>query len=586
MNSEIPHGIVDQSLAKTNKSIYKTPIGSFNNNVADTQLLAFQPLAYMAGVSSNGLQSIDTAFDDVLVGWLKASSCDNIFNTKVNPYIDSLISSPLGIKKSLVALDKFVTTSRDQTNYHMNVTNLYNRYIRNDNTGNYDALFDSKLNAGPIMRGISDTYRYVCTTLLGNFELMIDFMESLTLLPARVAKLLFSQIDKLHKFAQALMSGWELCIKSKLDGALSFLNSIQMPQFDFTFLKNLALECPQVFCNLKFSLRSLGFFNCTVEHVNGNAEVSIDQVEKLLNDQINCLKQALIDSVKSGVNFAERQVRRLVNGISEQLQSLVNVVTRIIRRIIVPYLKLITKKHPVPPEFRWLFYTAGNCNKVKTASLIDWYKALDSFGTCVETLCSLLSKEVKDKIYLLDHNLRIQFKWWKDYSVAYDLLSMLDPNKDSNKIRAYYIASPPTDSIGKDISDQLDGYILPSTNDKVTSVPLNVYPFTVINGSTPFYDGIEPQIMGLYNSLNIELYMYESDFADLGKWDSYYKKSSQFIDLKVNMINQLTTIDDHTPDQFQSVIITPTAKPLIKYVTPPKIDDRFVKYKTWFESSI
>ena len=540
--SKASRDISSGSISKTNTSLMYGN-GDANAHFSDNGQFAFQPLAYTAGYAANYVQGVESAFDAKLRKYIEGTTCDRLFATKPDSELGRMLDSA---RKLLEKAEKHAGEARSSTNDMLNVTKLYNRYVRDDSTGKYDALLDNR-DGGAVAGAIRDTYKFVCTTLYGNVMLAIDLVESLAILPAKMAKILLSQIDKFANFLDLLNNAWSSCLSGRLDAILAYVDGIAMPRFDFTFLRNVAMECPQIFCGLSFTITQPAVFKCDRKSGQYNGIDAIGAAEDMLNAELECLKDKIVSLVASGINPIKDVIRSVHDSIAELIRSAAKYAKDFIGSLVKSYLKMITKKRPIPSQFQWLFYENG-CGKVKRASLMDWFQALDRFSRCVSTLCALLSKEVREKIANLDLLLRLQFKWWKDYSVASDVLSQLSGPQDPMKLRVSYIVSPPLD--GNDLEDSISRRL-----PKAAKPPIAVNPkfASLSNGTMRLSNSIQADLANFYASRRGKSVLSAHVISDIGRWDSDYMKSDAVLSLKVEVANELAFMDSVQLGEIQKM---------------------------------
>lgn len=559
--------ISSSAISTTNRSLKYAP-GDNSSHFSDAGQFAFQPLAYTAGVSANYAQGVELAFDAKLKKFVEGTSCDRLFSAKPDSSLGIMLKSA---RTMLDRAERFIGDASSSASDHMNSTRLYNKYVRNDSSGKYDAILDARINGGTI-GAIGDTYRFVCTTLYGNVMLSLDLVESLTLIPAKFAKVLLRQIDKLANFLDLLNNAWVNCLSGRLDSISSYVDGISMPRFDFTFLKNVAAECPQLFCGLTYTISQPALFKCPRTSGTYNGIDAISAAEDMINAEMDCLKDKIKSLLGGGVNPMKSVIKSLHDTIASLIRSASRYAKRIIGALVKSYLKLITKKRHVPSAFRWLFYDNG-CGKVKRASLIDWYKALDRFSKCISTLCSLLSKEVREKIANLDLLLRLQFKWWKDYSAAFDVLSQLTGPQDPNKIRVSYITNPPLDS--SDLDDRI------SLRLGTTALrPIHVDPAysSLVNGNLRLPSSVSDDLARFYASRKGSSVFHSGIISAVGRWDSVYFKGESVLVEKLAIANELSVLDSIRIEELQ-VPISDAKDEAYEKVTIPSAARRVDAYK-------
>ena len=412
--------------------------------------------------------------------------------------------------------------------------------------------------------------QFICVTVNGALKVITELLETTLSIPILLIDKLLQLLDKLINTLNQLTLILMECLLDKVNQVKNFINNLIPRPGNLEGLSLAIDSCPQLYCFI------VDFFKpickgATFSNTQGLLECLRDKLtvplNTLFNDYIIDIIKGLVDDF---LNLTERARQFLVKKI---------------RGLIKQYLKALYKKVPIPSGVRWLLTETGSCKGPKKASIVDIINGLRRFSTCIDTLCSAVNSTLKRDIQELNERLRLSFSYWKKFGVGYDLFLMLEreDRRESagNDARKEVIGkknSPSentltTKSVVEAASQDLSSPLNPTTN--VDSIIANSYAeekqslidadVILSNGERLFREGVEDELVKIYQNLSQEIYIYEDKYNEFSDWDAEYFKD-KLNEEKKKIIEDIESAEEPAPITGQAQFLSTDSKKYVPYI--------------------
>lgn len=331
-----------------------------------------------------------------------------------------------------------------------------------------------------------------------------------------------------------------------------------------------------------------------------------------------------IDGINQWIdeNIITKYIIGAFNALEKAINTILNTIMKPFRWAIKSYCRLLNKKLPAPfignPLNECFFVYSKDKKGRFTMSVLQYIETLKLWTKCFNSICGLLSDDLKRKIKQFNEDLRLNIKYWlggseldiyrasiettrlvKDTDVKALWTALhkdpfketLDFIKDSKESLSREDTQPLNAKEEEEISPLLDSLTTVNGSDSEM--------FPINQGHLLFYSKYTEQsiIKTIMNISSVQnFHNWRERLNELMKWENPYKKSQEHLDVLYSANNYGVEVDDsfnaETLNDFYSILPTylvtsdyytlnPIPKPE-KHPNEPMID----YYKRWYDETV
>lgn len=478
----------------------------------------------------------------------------------------------------------------------------------------------------------NELVNFICHTINSYFKTVTSFLEATLKILLNILK----KIDKMKSKVESTLLQFskelrDCFIRMALDAKFG-LERIVRNTVSFDGILELMQQCECVMELIKEKFPACSSAETPDELILCLKTQYSLSPETIINNLNSWTKNYITDSIENGFNIIDQSIQTILESLILPFRALVK-----------QYCKELNKKRNVnfllatDPSIRCLFEysieTDKNGVKFYGMSVIDMINSMKMWSSCIDLVCSSLHDDIRRKIQSYNEQLRLDFKYWNSEITLDIYFACLASDLEASKIRPTAIRELYKNNKGKGIFTEITdfykdiGKFIIESSRVDESVTLGEAVTKVLDkedeeesdhihitdGSIPFNPGVEPRIIQLYQNLGVEVQndLYYRKIAELGNWDYKFKKSSDYIKSKEDIISTLqnptpTTntpivsstetnislrINDLESYKSPTVPVVPTYEPVNDYVTyniPPKPEyipgeGLSGQYKRWFD---
>lgn len=501
-----------------------------------SQVKAYQPLNKIVEQSSTARdqyiaiqQAFDKGLSDIILDGAD-QTCSDLLETE-----DGSIINISGISEKSILRD---------------IKKLANKLL--DSIDNFGENFFNSID-----ENIDQFTTTICVTINSTIKTVFELLETLISAPILIIDELIKTLQKLADALNELGNILFNCVLDKVYQIQNFINNLVPRPGNLETISNMVDQCPQLYCFI------VDFFKpiCKGESFNNTQQL------------LECVRSKLTVPINDFFNdYAIQILKDLIKEFLDHVDKGREFLVKKIRNSIKKYIKLLYQKREVPSAIRWLLVTTNNCDGTDKASIMDYIYALRRLSVCLDTTCSSINSTIKRDIQELNQRLYISFDYWKRFGVGYDLFLLIEREERRKQLgeeaRRQSVAESgtPSDnsisikSVLESAKNEFDFEQRSETNieeikknlrqDERKSLEDNG--ITLTNGDRLFRDGIEGDLVKIYQNLSQEIFIYEDKYNEYSEWDSDYLKDELNKEKKkINSLIQTTAAPEELSGQKQ-----------------------------------